>query len=89
MLHEQPHEKIRVLADFQKVDTQERTKRVKPIAFFWGGKRYDVASINLVYRRKKGMANVWCFAVSDSANSFVLSYDPETLEWMLDEIQGM
>lgn len=78
---ENPHDKIRVFADFNGT-------KVKPIAFFWAGKRYDVASVNLVYRRRVGKHNVWCFAVSDESNTFILTYNPESLEWILDEIQG-
>jgi hypothetical protein len=78
---ENPHDKIRVFADFNGT-------HVKPISFFWAGRRYDVASVNLVYRRKVGKQDKWCFAVSDTSNTFVLSYEPQSMEWMLDEVQG-
>ena len=38
---------------------------------------------------KIGKKDAWCFAVSDHANTFVLSYKPESMEWMLDEVQGI
>lgn len=88
---ENPHDKIRVFADFNpdaNNGSGQATKRVKPVSFFWAGRRYDVASVNLVYRRKVGKQDKWCFAVSDQANTFVLSYEPVSMEWMLDEVQG-
>lgn len=98
---ENPHDKIRVFADFYPASfsgagsspipvngTGRNNTRVRPIAFFWAGRRYDVASVNLVYRRRVGKHNVWCFAVSDVSNTFILSYEPNNMEWMLDEVQG-
>lgn len=72
-------EPIRVVADFN-------GRRVRPIAFQWAGRRYDVGRVNLVYRRRLGARFVWCFAVSDSGQGFVLIYDPERLEWTLEEV---
>ena len=88
---EHPHDKIRVFVDFAPVPvngTGRDNTRVRPIAFFWAGKRYDIQSVNLIYRRKIGKKDAWCFAVSDHANTFILTYNPESLEWQLDEIQG-
>ena len=78
---EHPHDKVRVFVDFDH-------KKVRPVSFFWAGKRYDIQSVNLVYRRKIGTKDQWCFAVSDPANTYVLSYNPENMEWQLDEVQG-
>ena len=86
VFHEQPHQKIRVFADFSLC--QNNLKRVIPKAFFWAGRRYDIQSVNLVYQRRRGDKFDWCFAVSDLANAFVLSFNPESLEWTLDEVQG-
>jgi len=76
------HERVRVFADFN-------GQHVRPVAFQWGGKRYDVQRVNLVYRRRLGARYVWCFAVSDVAQNFVIIYDPETLQWTLEEVSGM
>ncbi|PIS40918.1 MAG: hypothetical protein COT26_00790 [Candidatus Kerfeldbacteria bacterium CG08_land_8_20_14_0_20_43_14] len=86
VFHEQPHEKVRVFVDFS--PGQNNFKRVIPRAFFWAGKRYDIQSVNLVYQRRRGNKQDWCFAVSDQANAFVLLFNPENLEWILEEVQG-
>lgn len=75
-------QKIRVFTDFN-------GQQVRPIAFKWSGKRYDVRRVNLVYRRRVGSRYVWCFAVSDEAHNFVLVYDPENLQWMLEEVSSL
>jgi len=89
---EHPHDTVRVIADFQPENKPQtgdvRYRKIRPLTFFWAGKRYDVQSVNLVYKRKIGTHDAWCFAVSDHANTFVLSYTPDLLQWSLDEIQG-
>lgn len=70
-------ESIRVVVDFE-------GQRVRPLAFQWGTKRYDVRKVHLVYRRRVGSRFHWCFSVSDEANTYVLAYDPELLTWKLD-----
>ena len=42
--------------------------------------------VNLVYKRRDGTRELWCFAVSDAANSYVLLYDPANLRWTLEEV---
>lgn len=85
---EHPHDKVRVFADFKPPSASQAATCVKPVAFFWAGRRYDVNSVNLVFRRKVGKQDKWCFAVSDISNTFILSYEPKSMEWMLDEVQG-
>ena len=88
---ENPHDRIRVFVEFNPAVAGRTSAHslVRPVSFLWAGRRYDVNSVNLVYHRRVGKHNVWCFAVSDESNTFVLTYDPESLEWMLDEVQGM
>lgn len=81
LFHEQPKAKVRVFVDCNK-------QVVKPVAFFWGGKRYDVCNVNLVYQRRRGDRYDLFFAVSDEANAYVLSCNPENLEWTLEEVRG-
>ncbi len=76
------HEQLRVFADFN-------GSQVRPIAFMRANRRYEVQRVNLVYRKRVGTRFVWCFAVSDEGNNFVLVYDPETLRWTLEEVSSL
>ncbi|MBI4093080.1 MAG: hypothetical protein HY420_04110 [Candidatus Kerfeldbacteria bacterium] len=76
------NEPVRVFVDF-------KAQQVRPVAFLRAGRRYDVQRVNLVYKRRLGARYVWCFAVSDSGNNFILMYDPESLQWMLEEISSL
>ena len=81
MYVEKIEEPVRVFADFS-------GSKVRPVAFIRRtGRRYDVKSVNLVYRRRVGDKYRWCFAVSDEANTYTLFYDPESLVWTLKELQ--
>ncbi len=85
--HEQPKERIRVFVDFNPNTTNTNGQpKVRPVAFVWGQRRYEVKRVNLIYQRRQGDVREVLFAVSDEANSFVLSYNPIRLEWRLEEI---
>jgi len=91
VIYEKPREPVRVFVDFQMPHLRKgavgRFGHVRPKAFLWGGKKYKIEKINLVFRKRRGDSYDVCFAVSDSANAFVLSYNPESLEWRLEEVQ--
>ncbi len=72
-------EPIRVAVDFA-------GSKITPLAFVWSGKKYVVEKVNLVYKRRDGARELWCFAVSDAANSYVLLYDPQNMRWTLEEV---
>ncbi len=76
-------EPVRVAVDFSLVGG---ASRVMPLAFVWVGRKYKIQRLNLRYKRPHGKRYVWCFAVSDEANSYVLTYDPDELTWVLEEI---
>ncbi len=81
MYVEKLEEPVRVFADFSGT-------KVRPIAFIRGsGRRYTIKEVNLVYRKMVGDRQHWCFACSDEANTYVLFYDPESLQWTLREVQ--
>jgi len=76
------HENVRVFTDFN--GTQ-----VRPVVFVRAGRKYEIERVNLVYRKRVGKRYVWCFAVSDEGNNFVLVYDPESLAWTLEEVSSL
>ncbi|MEK7538209.1 MAG: hypothetical protein AAB619_04535, partial [Patescibacteria group bacterium] len=75
-----------VAVDFLPASRQGQRTKVRPLAFVWSGKKYAVERVNLVYKRRDGARDLWCFAVSDAANSYVLLYDPADMRWTLEEV---
>ncbi len=73
------HDPISVLASF-------RGGEVKPVAFKWGGRDWQVKQVNLVSAARDGRAKLIYFSVSDEANAFKLQFNSETLEWALEEV---
>lgn len=83
------HEPVRVAVDFPaKPDPAlpGAGRKVRPLAFVWSGRKIVVEKVNLVYKRRDGARDLWCFAVSDAANSYVLLYDPADMRWTLEEV---
>jgi len=70
---------ISVLASF-------RGSVVKPLAFQWGGRDWNVRRVNMVHESRDGRAKLVYFSVSDDANYFKLRFNSETLAWTLEEV---
>jgi hypothetical protein len=70
-------ENVEVFAAFAK------TGSFKPQAFKYGQQVYKVSKIDLSYSVKRGANKLYVFNVSDEANSWVLSFDTETMKWNL------
>ena len=75
-------EPVRVAVDFA-------GPKIRPLAFLWRGRKYVIEQVNLVYKRQHGHRFDWCFAVSDTANSYILLYDPVELRWVLEEVYAL
>ena len=61
-------------------------KQVRPLAFFWKGRRYEIDKINLVHSQRLGRDTLYYFSVSDKANFYRLVFDTGSLTWSLEEI---
>lgn len=70
---------ISVLASF-------RGHEVKPLAFKWAGRDWQVKRVNMVHEDREGRAKLLHFSVSDDANYFKLRFNSETLAWTLEEV---
>ena len=40
------------------------------------------------YRKRNGARWLWCFAVSDNANAYLLIFNPDDLTWQLESVVG-
>lgn len=76
---EQVREKVDVLASFA-------GGQIRPRAFLWKKRRYNLEKINLAYRARDGRDVVYFFTVSDEDNSYKLSFRPRELSWELLEL---
>lgn len=73
------HDPISVIASFHE-------RGVKPVAFKWGGRDWQVKRVNMVHEDREGRAKLIYFSVSDEANYFKLRFNSETLAWTLEEV---
>ncbi|MFA5107435.1 MAG: hypothetical protein WC497_03875 [Patescibacteria group bacterium] len=78
-MYEKINEPVHVLASFV-------GRKITPHAFTWGRKRYTVKRLNLVHTNRVGRELVFFFSVSDSSNTFVLSFSPSALAWKLEDL---
>ncbi|MFA5070517.1 MAG: hypothetical protein WC528_04530 [Patescibacteria group bacterium] len=78
-MHQTIKEPIKVLVSFF-------GQQVRPLAFFWKGRRYEIDKINLVHSLRQGRDTLYYFSVSDKANFYRLSFDTGSLAWSLEEI---
>lgn len=72
-------ERVRVLASFA-------PKKIRIHFFSWRERTYKVDSVNLFHIAKDNDRNFYHFAVSAAGNSYLLIFDPVTLEWKLVEV---
>ena len=72
------NEPVDVLVDFAGT-------KVRPLVFKWGGRDYQIKSVNLVHMAREGRDKIYYFSVSDDANYFKLKYNTETMQWLLEE----
>lgn len=73
------NESVKVLVSFDK-------NMVKPLAFYWANKKYEIEKVNLIHEARRGDHKIYFFSVSDSVNFYRLSFDTKTLEWNLEEM---
>lgn len=64
-----------------------RGDEVRPAAFVWNGRRYDVIKILLAHKTRHGDVLRWHFAVeTDGEATARLNFDTLSLRWTLEGI---
>lgn len=61
----------------------DNKKKLKPVWFIWGGRRYNIQEITYTWTERMGKAVVHHFTVTDGANLSSISYNTDTLVWTL------
>ncbi|OHB93450.1 MAG: hypothetical protein A2Z58_01060 [Planctomycetes bacterium RIFCSPHIGHO2_12_42_15] len=65
----------------------DNKKKLKPVWFIWGGKKYLIQEITYIWTERLGKAVIHHFMVADGANLFSISYNTDTLVWTLHSIE--
>ncbi|MFC1698614.1 hypothetical protein ACFL1I_01475 [Candidatus Omnitrophota bacterium] len=70
------HQTIEVIARFG-------PGKIKPICFTLGNQRYDIKRVNFFWKDYQGREKLYCFSVTDGANTFQIYFSNRTLSWKL------
>lgn len=73
-------ERAEVLARFS------RTK-ILPMKFLIGTAMHRVSAVHYAWSERKGKATVYFFSVSDGTDTYRLSFDTETMSWLVSPLQ--
>ncbi|MCF6156957.1 MAG: hypothetical protein E3K36_17370 [Candidatus Brocadia sp.] len=65
----------------------DNKKKLKPVWFVWSGRKYDVKEITYIWTERVGKASIHHFTVTDAASLFDISYNTDTLLWILHSIE--
>jgi hypothetical protein len=60
--------------------------RALPVLLKWNGREYKIKSIDFVHQVHEGATLIHRYAVSDSSNSFKLSFNTASLRWNLEQV---
>lgn len=78
-MYEEIDEPIRVTAKFEGA-------RLIPLSFTWKHDEHAIKQITFVWSESQGEAKLLLFSVTDGANTYELSYNTKTLEWLLAKV---
>ncbi len=65
-----------------------RKNAVRPVWFFWKGRKYSVKEVSYCWKEKVGDGVIHYFSVFDGINTFELQYDSKLLSWKLGKVTG-
>jgi len=61
--------------------------RAFPRWFLYRGRKISVKEVTYFWEKRQGALIVFCFAVTDGANLYSLSFRPEKLAWSLEAVE--
>ncbi|MFN3531381.1 MAG: hypothetical protein ACK41Q_02545 [Candidatus Brocadia sp.] len=65
----------------------DNKKKLKPVWFVWSGRKYSVQEITYIWTERIGKASIHHFTISDGANLFDISFNTDTLIWILHSVE--
>jgi len=61
-------------------------QKLKPVWFFWSGKKYPIKEITFSWKDRKGESDLYFFSVTDGQAVYEISYNDKSLVWMLEKV---
>jgi hypothetical protein len=60
--------------------------KIKPVWFFWSGRKYQIKEITYAWQDRKGVADLYFFSVTDGQAVFEISFNDKDLIWTLQKV---
>ena len=61
--------------------------RIKPLYFNLNSRQYSIERINYFWKDYRGRERLYCFSVTDGANTFQIYFSNQSLSWRLAKIE--
>ena len=61
-------------------------RKIFPKWFVWEGRKYSIKEINYTWKDLLGTEDLYCFSVTDGANSYELSFNSKRVVWVLNKV---
>jgi hypothetical protein len=68
--------------------SSHQTHTAHPWCMVWRGRRYVIKTVGLHHTVREGRTLLHVFTVSDGTSSFRLTFNTESLQWRLLEMDG-
>ena len=79
--------KIETINEFIKVGAIfTGAENIRPAWFIWDKRKYQVKEVNYFWLEKSGREKLFCFSVTDGANTYELNFNAELASWKLTKI---
>lgn len=80
-MYENINEQVSVIAIFG-----QDYKKIRPFKMRWRDKDYFITKVGYIHKYKQGKAMWHVFSATDGTNFFELSFNSESLVWMLGRV---
>ena len=64
----------------------QKGDEIRPAWFIWDKRKYQVKEVNYFWLEKSGREKLFCFSVTDGANTYELNFNAELASWKLTKI---
>lgn len=78
--------KIETIDEIIEVGAVFKGDKVLPRWFLWEKRKYSILEVNYTWNDKSGCEKIFCFSVTDGANTYEISFNAERTVWKLNKI---